>query len=205
MHSLSRTSLLLGVVSVIAAGSMRARAQAPDTGHAASEQEVDLAVSYLAARSNITPGQFFWQQGGSVELSAPFYHHFGVAMSITGTEAQNIAGTGVDLDMVTTTFGPRYTWSRPSGKVAVFGQGLIGIANAWNSFFPGVAGATTDANSFALQVGGGIDLRLSHHWAVRPIQADWVRTHFPNATTTVQNNLRLGGGLVFRIPQSNPR
>ena len=28
---------------------------------------------------------------------------------------------------------------------------------------------------------------------------DWLRTQLPNATTKVQNNLRLGAGLVFRF------
>lgn len=194
MHSILRTSLLLGAVSITAIAS--ARAQAPASGH-----EVDLAVTYLSARSNLTPGQFFWQQGGDAELSATFYHGLGLAMNIAGSEAQNIAGSGVDLNMVTATFGPRYTQTLPSHKLAVFGQGLIGVSNAWNSVFPETTGATTDANSFALQVGGGVDLRLTRHWAVRPIQADWVRTDLPNATTNVQNNLRLGAGIVLRIPQ----
>ena len=30
--------------------------------------------------------------------------------------------------------------------------------------------------------------------SVPPVQADWIRTQFPNATTNVQNNLRLGAG-----------
>jgi peptidoglycan-associated lipoprotein len=208
MPSILRTSLLLGVVSITAIGSVRAQAPtpAPAPGHKAAEHkadrpEVDIAVTYLSVRSNLTPGQFFWQQGGDVELAATVYRGFGLAMNIAGSEGQHIAGSGVDLDMVTATFGPRYTLSLPSRKLALFGQGLVGISNAWNSVFPETTGATADANSVALQLGGGADLLLSPHWAVRPIQADWVRTQFPNATTSVQNNLRLSAGVVFRFPQ----
>lgn len=68
--------------------------------------------------------------------------------------------------------------------------------------FPAAGGASSDANTFALLVGGGVDLRLSRRFAVRPIQAEWVRTQFPNATTNVQNSLRLGAGVVFRISSS---
>jgi hypothetical protein len=34
---------------------------------------------------------------------------------------------------------------------------------------------------------------------VRLVQADWVRTELSNAGGNVQNNLRLGAGVVFRI------
>lgn len=163
----------------------------------APKREVDIAFTYLAQRSNLTPGQFFWRQGGAFELSAEAYHGFGLAMNIAGSTATNINGTGVDLNTLSTTAGPRYTWHRR--KVAVFGQGLIGESHAWNSLFPQTGGAVSSFDSFALQVGGGLDLHVGRHLAVRPIQADWVRTQFPNATTNVQNDLRLGTGVVIRI------
>jgi hypothetical protein len=193
MRTLLRNLLLWGAATTLTTSSLLGQAPAP-------RHEVDLAVTYLAQRSNFTPGQFFWRQGGTFELSAEAYHGFGIAMNIAGSEASNIQGTGIDLNTLTTTFGPRYTWHRH--KVAVFGQGLIGESHAWNSFFPQTGGAVTDANTFALQVGGGVDLHIGRHFAVRPIQADWVRTQFPNATTNIQNNLRLGAGIVLRFPQS---
>src|SRR5262249_40531902 len=86
-------------------------------------------------------------------------------------------------------------------SIAIFGQGLIGEAHGFNSYFPSSTGVQTDYNSFALQLGGGVDLGLSQHFAVRAIQADWLRTQFPNSTTNVQNSLRLGAGIVVRFPQ----
>ena len=53
--------------------------------------------------------------------------------------------------------------------------------------------------SLALQVGGGVDLGLTRHFGIRVFQADWVRTQLPNGTTDVQNTLRLGAGVVFRL------
>jgi hypothetical protein len=50
-------------------------------------------------------------------------------------------------------------------------------------------------------VGGGVDIGLSPHFALRVFQADWLRTQFPNADTNVQNNFRVAAGIVFRIPQ----
>jgi hypothetical protein len=173
---------------------------------AQGHQEVDLAVTYTAQHSNLVSTPTFWQQGGSIELSTQTYRGLGIVANVTGTTIDNAADSGVGLSMVTTTFGPRYTWYRRTGaaekhSIATFGQGLIGEAHGFNSYFPSSTGVQTDYNSFALQVGGGVDLGLSHHFAVRVIQADWLRTQFPNSTTNVQNSLRLGAGIVVRFRQ----
>jgi outer membrane immunogenic protein len=194
MRNTLRYLLLIGV-AVISTTTMKGQ----QTAAAPSHHEVDLALTYSAQRSNLTSGSNFWRQGGTVELSAEAYRGLGIAMNINGSRSSNINGTGVNLTTVTTTFGPRYTWSRPSRKLSVFGQGLIGGSHGMDSVFPSPAGVQTDFNAFALQVGGGVDLHLSRHIALRPLQADWIRTEFPNASTNVQNNLRLGAGVVFRL------
>ena len=61
------------------------------------------------------------------------------------------------------------------------------------------AGLQTSANSFAAQVGGGIDYRLANRFAIRVLDAAWSRTQLPNSTDNVQNNLRLGAGVVLRF------
>jgi len=203
MHLRFRYLLLLAA-SLLLTSSLRAQAlaSASTPGH----QEVDLAVTYTVQHSNLVSNPTFWQQGGSVELSAQAYHGLGVAANITGTNVGEAANSGVGLTMVTTTFGPRYTWYRPSHtgrkkSLAIFGQGLIGEAHGFNSYFPTLSRSLTDYNSFALQVGGGVDIGLSRHFAVRAIQADWLRTQFLNSTTNVQNNFRLAAGIVLRFPQ----
>ena len=193
MRSTLRNLLLLGA-STLTHNFLWGQTPAP-------RRELDLAVTYNSERSNITPGNFFWRQGGTAELSAELYRGFGVALNLAGSKASNILNSGIDLDTVTTTVGPRYTWHGRNGKVSVFGQALFGESHGWNSLFPKTGGAVSSASVFALQVGGGLDLKVGRHFSVRPIQADWVRTQFPNATTDVQNNLRLGAGVVLRIPR----
>jgi hypothetical protein len=83
--------------------------------------------------------------------------------------------------------------------VQLFGQALGGVANGVNSVFPDASGAQSSDNSSALQVGGGANISLSHRLAARAFEANWLRTALPNATTNVQNSLRLGAGLVFRF------
>ena len=46
---------------------------------------------------------------------------------------------------------------------------------------------------------GRIDRRWLPLNALRAFEADWLRTQMPNATTNVQNNLRLGAGLIYRF------
>jgi hypothetical protein len=192
MRTLLRTLLLTGAM-VAAASATEAQTSAP-LGH-----EVDLAVTYTAERSNLVTNPIFWRQGGAAALSAEFYHGFGIGVNVDGSRVANINGSGVNLTSITTTFGPRYEWLSKSGRYVVFGEGLIGVSNGLDSVFPSAGGALKEYNTFALQVGGGVDLRVGHHIALRPIQVDWVRTEFPNARTNVQNSLRLGGGLVVRF------
>lgn len=201
MYPRSRYFLLLAASLLLPAA---LSAQASAAGSTAGHQEVDLAVTYTVQHSNLVSNPIFWQQGGSVELSAQTYHGFGIAANITGTNVGDAASSGVGLTMVTATFGPRYTWYRPIGagqkrSFAVFGHGLIGEAHGFNSYFPTAAKSLTDFNSLALQVGGGVDIGLSHHFGVRAIQADWLRTQFPNSTTNVQNSFRLAAGFVLRF------
>jgi hypothetical protein len=48
-------------------------------------------------------------------------------------------------------------------------------------------------------MGGGMNIALSPHIALRAFQANWLRAQLPNASTNVQNNLNLGAGLVLRF------
>jgi len=159
-----------------------------------------LAVVYNPLIANVVSGNSFWMQGGSVQVHAQFWHGLGVVADVSGLHTASAGGSsGVGLDMVTATFGPRYTWSPAHRRYAVFGQALVGEANGMNSVFPNPGGANESANSLALYVGGGVNLRLKDHLALRALEADWLRTQMPNATTNVQNNLRVGAGLIYRF------
>jgi hypothetical protein len=138
-------------------------------------------------------------EGGSLQIHGQFWRGLGVVADVAGLHSGNASGTGVGLDLVTATFGPRYTWSPAHRTYSLFGQVLTGEANGLNSVFPTSSGAADSATSLALYVGGGANLRLTRRIAVRAFEADWLRTQMPNASTNVQNNLRLGSGLIFRF------
>jgi len=201
MHLSPKYFLLVAASLLMAANAHAQQKAAASSGH----QELDFAVTYTEQYSNLVATPTFWYSGGGAELSAQLYHGFGLAANVAGTQTGNAADSGVGLTMVTATFGPSYTYYHPIGaaqkrSLAVFGQGLIGQAWGFNSYFPSPTGVQTDDIPFALQVGGGVDIGLSRHLGIRAFQADWVRTQFPNGTTNVQNNFRLAAGVVFRFP-----
>jgi hypothetical protein len=54
--------------------------------------------------------------------------------------------------------------------------------------------------AFDLVLGGGIDIKVSHHFAIRPVEADYLLTRFINNLTTGSNNqsnFRYQAGIVF--------
>jgi predicted porin len=167
--------------------------------HAQMTPRLDLAVSYIAQDSlKASSSQNFWSQGGSVELGANVWRGLGIAADVTGTHAGSIGSSGIPLSMVTVTFGPRYRWYTQK-KLSLYGEALLGEASGFRSLFPSASGSRSDANSMALQIGGGADYRLNKRFDIRLLDAAWLRTQFPNGTDNVQNNLHLGVGVVVRF------
>lgn len=160
---------------------------------------IDVAVTFIAEHSlrSATP-ESFWMQGGSIELGTNSWRGLGIAANISGTHTSAVGATTIPLSLVTATFGPRYRW-HADRRASIYCEGLIGEANGFKSLFPVVTGAQTSANGLAAQVGGGFDYRLSQHVAIRAVEAAWQHTQVPNGTNNVQNDLRLGAGLILRF------
>jgi hypothetical protein len=160
---------------------------------------LEVAVVYNSLLTNVVGANKFWMQGGGLLVDGQFWRGLGVEADISGFNAQNANNAGVGLAMVTATFGPRYEWSPAHHRYVFFGHGLAGEANGFDSAFPGVGAASGSATSLALQIGGGMDLRVKDRLSLRVFDADWLRTQLPNANTNVQNNIRLGAGVVVRF------
>ena len=166
---------------------------------------IELAVTYDALHTNDITGQNFWMQGGAVELAGQVAHGVGIVARVEGLHAGAASSTGEPLSLVTALFGPRYTLQ--TRRYAFFGEALLGVSNGFQSLFSlgsgpvGAvnAGTTPSANAMALDIGGGLDVRLRRHLSVRVIRASYLRTLFPNTTTNVQNSLSIGTGLVMRF------
>jgi len=185
--------------------------------------------------------QAFTANGGVGSFQYNFTRHFSFVAELGGVHNGriNIGNFGVvepDQTAFTYLFGPRVFFNK-AGVVSPFIEYEIGGFHNSRSFnvpndlltfplppIPGV-GVTTYANytkfrstqnALAMAVGGGVDIRLSHLIGFRPIQLDYLPTHFspfnvglvPNGRifnpTTWQQNLRYSTGILFRFGGATP-
>ena len=168
----------------------------------------DVALTYNLERAKIASSNCgcFWLNGASAEVAVPVYRGFSAAASFGGATASNIA-PGVDLSKFSYVFGPRYTYniSRYTDRYTkrhaaqIFGEALFGGAHGFNSVFPAAGGSTNTANSFAMQLGGGLDVALSRGFGVRALQLDYVRTSLSNNASNTQNDFRIAFGVTYRF------
>jgi hypothetical protein len=190
--------LLLAAAAILCAALPGTAQAAPRTG-APALPALDAAFTYGGTLSGAISSTSFWMQGGSAQIHGRFYGGWGAVADVSGMHIADINSTGVGLDMVTATFGPRYTWSPAPARYELFGQGLVGVANGFHGVFPNPAGVQSVANSLAVKAGGGLNFNLTPHLAVRGCEIDYLRTQVPNATNNGQNNLQINAGLVLRF------
>ena len=163
---------------------------------------VDLAVTYTAERAKIATAGCgcFWLQGGSVNGAIRIFRGLSVATNLTGEHASAVGG-GVDINKLAFMAGPRWTnhWLGDRHKTSVFGEALFGIAHGFDSIFPTTSGIESSANSFSLQVGGGLNIMIARRFGLRALEIDYVRTSLPNSASNTQNDLRLAMGVSYHL------
>ncbi|HWY43760.1 MAG TPA: outer membrane beta-barrel protein [Candidatus Sulfotelmatobacter sp.] len=183
---------LKAVVCLLAFFSFTAVAFAQDTA------KVDIFAGYSYVRDNpSTSGvSSFNLHGGSASVAYNANHWLSAVADFGGYHANNILGSGIDGTISTYLFGPRVSY-RKFERVTPFAQTLFGVAHASGSGF----GVSSTSNAFAATFGGGMDVRLSHHFSFRPAQVEYLLTRFPEATSSreTQNNLRVSTGFVFHF------
>jgi len=168
--------------------------------------------SYLRNSSNGFGG---WEGQGTFN----FNRYLGVTADVSGTSVTPFgfsalgfsAGTYQRLNNYL--FGPTITANL--GRSAVFAHALFGEAHSSLGagvsvpIIGGISTGLTSANAFAMAFGGGIDIGLTRHLAIRAVQVDYLRTQF-NATDALttglssslgnrQNSFRYSSGIVFRF------
>jgi opacity protein-like surface antigen len=98
--------------------------------------------------------------------------------------------------------GPRLSFRY--SRVTPFAQALFGGVHASQVTLSNCTGVLCtplpSENAFAMTAGGGIDLRIHRHVAIRIVQAEYLMTNFADLSTgnrDTQNDMRLSSGLVF--------
>jgi peptidoglycan-associated lipoprotein len=148
-----------------------------------------------------------------------FTPHLGVTADIAGDYRNLISVSllGVNASanqrFYTYLFGPTVTGN--FGRASVFGHALFGEAHSSLGagislpIIGGISTGLTSANAFAMAFGGGVDIGLTRHLAIRAFQADYLRTQFSSTDALItglstnlnggQNSYRASAGIVFRF------
>jgi outer membrane immunogenic protein len=148
-------------------------------------QSVDVSVgySYFHLGSPLSLNQN--GVSGSVAYNLKSWDWLGIVGDFGGYHA---SPSGVSVNTYTYLFGPRLTLRNPS-KFNPFGQVLLGGSRI-------TIGSGGGSNSqFAYSLGGGVDISLLPHLALRP-QVDYVGLNTPGSHT---NCTRVSAGLVVHF------
>ena len=87
-------------------------------------------------------------------------------------------------------------------RVTPFGHFLFGGGHYSSATpnFGGFHGSTITYNAYTYEVGGGLDLNLRHHWAVRMIQVDFGNANYVKNTGFMnRGSTRFSVGFVYHI------
>jgi opacity protein-like surface antigen len=186
-----KLKLVVSLLAVFLLSAVAANAQ-----ESAPKLDVFAGYSYLQANPGVSGVDSFHLHGGSASAAYNFTSSLSVVADFGGYNNGNILGTGASGTLYTYLFGPRVSY-RHFRRITPFGQVLFGPAHANSTAF-GTSGAQT---AFAMTAGGGVDYKVFDHFAIRPIQAEYLMTRFGVGTsgTKTQNNVRLSTGFVLRF------
>ncbi len=165
---------------------------------------VVAAQEEAAPRATIFGGYSYLRNSGSSSFNGwegqgtfNFSRHFGITADINGNYRT--------LASATTSFGRTSVFGH-----ALFGQALSNLGGGISlPIIGGISSGVTSATAFAMAFGGGVDIGLSRHFAIRVAQVDYLRTNFSSADALStgllsninghQNSYRYSAGIVFRF------
>jgi opacity protein-like surface antigen len=175
------------------------------TTSAAAQQKpsntIDASITFSELRANAPVGGCgcFWMAGGTGEISYPVWRNFSAVAEVAGHTTGHIPDFNTGLSLLSGMGGvrlrvPNHTRFQP------FAQALFGGVHGFDSYFPAPVGKlpTSYDTSFALAVGGGLDVTISRHIWIRALKADYNYSSLRNLEGNNQNQLRIGAGIVVR-------
>jgi hypothetical protein len=183
------------VLSLFAVTVAPTRAQQDQDQGQASRLELYGGYDYIRFNINASasvlqpPSETFNANGGGGQLVYNVNNWLGVLGDVSGYWATNATKAGAAMPYL---FGPRANLRR--GKITPFVQLLAGGVLTSS----GIESLGWQSH-FALAAGGGVDLRVSPHISIRPVEAEYFLTRIPDGLNNRQNNFRFGAGIVFRF------
>jgi len=166
-------------------------ASLPAVAQESGSKDVSIEYSYL--RANPSTGiPSFNANGGLASFAYNRGGSFGIMGEFSGYHIGSIGAASANTDLFTYMVGPQVYFHHYS-RFTPFVQDLFGVAHT-NVF-------GTTHNSFAMAVGGGVDVPFRGHLSLRFGPVDYLLSEFPEGGTSrrAQNNLRVSGGVRYRF------
>jgi len=164
--------------------------------------KAEVGLNYSFTRVN--PGNGFGSynaNGGFGDVEYNLNKTIGVVADLGANYAGTVNGLNLNNTSFEYLFGPRVNFRH--SRFNPYFQALFGgqrFSNGWNptAVDPRLG---VSQNNFAMAFGGGLNVSLNDHWAVRPFQVDYFATQIspPGNLNYLQNNLRYSAGVVFRF------
>ncbi|PYV49816.1 MAG: hypothetical protein DMG92_09875 [Acidobacteria bacterium] len=184
-----------------------------DTQGISSSSLIALCTSVIGATCPATfkvrPSFNGWEAAGQLNLNrwfgvkADLSGHYGNLVSVTFNSIPPVVPLNFstpDQHIYDYLFGPVISHRAP--RYTVFAHSLFGGEHVGFGNFQIVGGPVTlpgpaSSNSFALALGGGLDLKLTRHFAVRAGQFDYQLVNSSANGHGHQNDFRFSSGIVF--------
>jgi opacity protein-like surface antigen len=126
--------------------------------------------------------------------SGQFAYNASDWLGIVGDLGGYYTSSGFRAGLFSFLFGPRINFRGHGlgghGEMTPFAQVLFGGAHSIDN---------SPLNAFAMTAGGGIEYKISEHFAIRHVQAEYLLTKFMNGVSNRQNSFRYSAGIVFRF------
>lgn len=217
-----RKAILLGILLLFGSSVYAQDLQKVEVFGEYSYLRFNPTLSYLKNRSF---------NGGGGGLQYNFTHFLGIKAEFMGYGSTNFtipAGTysipklspnPIVINAPITTQGNMFTYlfgpviRVPVSRVTPFGELLFGgsNSNAYGNQIVAICNGTTctagaknasgTQHPFTMAFGGGLDIKASEHFSIRPVEIDWVLTRYTNPLTSTnnQNSFRYSAGAVFHF------
>jgi len=174
--------------------------------------ELAAGYSFVNVHPNLAPITSFNVNGGGAAFVYNFTSLIGIKVDFMAYDAgsgfqNDIKKTGysgsASGNVITYLFGPQI--KKHSGTFQPFGEALFGAAhtNAYATIFKsqGLLNGSGDNNGFAMEFGGGLDIPLGKTIQIRPVEVDYLGTHFGSNHvknySAWQNNFKYVAGVNF--------
>jgi hypothetical protein len=154
---------------------------------ATPKAEVGLNYSY----TRVNPGYgvpSYNANGGFGDAAYNINKNFGVVAELGANYTGTANGVSLNQTRFEYLFGPRFNLRH--SRYNPYVQALFGGQRFSNG----------GPNNFALAVGGGLNVVVNDHLALRPFQVDYFGSRFtPAGSSYMENDLRYAAGVVLRF------